>query len=60
MSDLPASEADGKPSYEAKLAARRVVLEKEMEAAPYHRLGTRWWDERVEELKLIKRRLRDD
>ncbi len=57
MSDVPAGEAEGKPSSEAKLAARRVVIEKEMEAAPYHRLGTAWWDERVEELKLIKRRL---
>ncbi len=58
MTALPAGEADGKPSHEAKLAARRVVIEQEMEAAPYHRLGTTWWDERVEELKLIKRRLR--
>ncbi len=57
MSDLPAGETEGKPSHEAKLAARRVVIEKEMEAAPYHRLGTTWWDQRVEELKLIKRRL---
>ena len=58
MTALPAGEADGKPSHEAKLAARRAVIEQEMEAAPYHRLGTTWWDERVEELKLIKRRLR--
>ncbi len=57
MSDVPAGEAEGKPSSEGKLAARRVVIETEMEAAPYHRLGTAWWDERVEELKLIKRRL---
>ncbi len=57
MSELPAAEPGGQPTYEARLAARRVVIEKEMEAAPYHRLGTRWWDERVEELKLIKRRL---
>lgn len=60
MTDLPAADAGGKPSYEARLAARRLVIEAEMEAAPYHRLGTAWWDERVEELKLIKRRLRHD
>lgn len=58
MNDVPAGEAEGKPSHEAKLASRRVVIEQEMEAAPYHRLGTTWWDVRVEELKLIKRRLR--
>ena len=57
MSDVPAGEAEGKPSHEAKLAARQAVIEQEMEAAPYHRLGTKWWDERIEELKLIKRRL---
>jgi hypothetical protein len=57
MTDLPAAEAGGKASSEARLAARRLALEAEMEAAPYHRLGTTWWDERVEELKLIKRRL---
>ena len=60
MSDLLAGETGPKPSHEDKLAARRVVIEKEMEAAPYHRLGTTWWDERVEELKLIKRRLGHD
>ena len=58
MSDAPAGEAEGKPSSEAKLAARRAVLEQEMEAAPYYRLGTTWWDERVEEIRLINRRLR--
>ena len=57
MTTLPAGETEGKPSLEAKLAARRAVIEKEMEAAPYHRLGTTWWDERVEEFKLIKRRI---
>ena len=58
MSDVPVGEADGKPSAEAKLAARRGVIEQEMEAAPYHRLGTIWWDECVAEIKLIERRLR--
>ena len=58
MSDTPAVDPEGLPSHEAKLAARRVVIEKEMEAAPYHRLGTFWWDERVEEIRLINRRLR--
>ena len=57
MNDVPDGEA-AKPSHEAKLAARRAVIEQEMEAAPYHRLGTAWWDERVEEIKLIQRRLR--
>ena len=57
MSDVPVGKSEGKLSHEGKLAARRVVIEKEMEAAPYHRLGTTWWDERVEELKLIKRRI---
>ena len=57
MSELPGAEAGGRPTYEARLAARRAVIEKEMEAAPYHRLGTRCWDERVDELKLIRRRL---
>lgn len=58
MSDVSADESEGKPSHEGKLAARRVVIEKEMEAAPYHRLGTTWWDQRVAGLKLINRRLR--
>ena len=58
MNDVPAGETEGKPSADAKLAVRRAVIEQEMEAAPYHRLGTVWWDQRVEELKLIKRRLR--
>ena len=58
MSDAPAGEAEGKPSAEDKLAARRTVIEQEMEAAPYHRLGTAWWDGRVEKIRLINRRLR--
>ena len=60
MNDVPAGGTEHKPSSEDKLAARRGVIEQEMEAAPYHRLGTVWWDERVAELKLIKRRLRHD
>ena len=60
MIEAFAVEPEGKPSHEAKLAARRLVIEQEMEAAPYHRLGTTWWEERVTELKLIKLRLRHD
>jgi hypothetical protein len=58
MSDLPACEAEGKQSADAKLAARRAAIELEMEVAPYHRVGTSWWDERVEEMRHINRRLR--
>jgi hypothetical protein len=58
MSDMPACDAEGKPSADAKLAARRAAIELEMEVAPYHRVGTSWWDARIEEMRLINRRLR--
>jgi hypothetical protein len=57
MSDVPAGDAE-EPAGEAKLAARRAAIEHEMQVAPYYRVGTSWWDERVEEMRLINRRLR--
>ena len=50
--------SQSKTSAEAKLAARRAVIEHEMAHATYHRSGTVWGDERVAEIKLIERRLR--
>lgn len=41
----------------AVLRARFGVLEQELEAAPFHRVGTFWWDERTKEMQSITRRL---
>ena len=41
----------------AVLLARHGSLEKELEAAPFHRVGTYWWEERTKEMRFIKHRL---
>ena len=41
----------------AVLLARYGVLEGELEAAPFHRVGTFWWEERTKEMSFIKHRL---
>ena len=49
---------DAAAAYRAKLSARRGVLERELEAAPFHRVGTSWWEERTKEIRLIDQHLR--
>lgn len=41
----------------AVLLARYGILEGELEAAPFHRVGTFWWEERTKEMSFIKHRL---
>ena len=49
--------ADTTQKRHTELYARYWVIEAELEAAPYHRIGTFWWDERVKEMRTINHRL---
>lgn len=53
---IPDSAEDAVRIRNAELDARYVAIELEMEAAPYSKVGTYWWDERLKEMKLIKYR----
>ena len=52
-----AEATDTGQARQAALSERHTFLERELEAAPFHKVGTFWWDERVKEMKLIKRSL---
>ncbi len=54
---IAAETKDTGQARQLALSERYTFLERELEAAPYHRVGTFWWDEHVKEMRTIKRSL---
>ena len=44
-------------TQDVALESRYRSIECELEAAPYHKVGTFWWDERIKEMRQINHRL---